>query len=402
MTVRPEDLSIHNYTYDLPAEKIALTPAPERHDSKLLVYKENKITESTYLHLHDFLPPNSLIFFNDTKVIKARLRFKKSSGGAIEIFCLEPSVFEGFEKNLAQQGSANWNCFVGGAAKWKDETLQLSFENGIIYARLKGRSGEMYEVEFHWTPEDLTFSEVIQAAGKIPLPPYIKRDTDEQDSSRYQTMFAAHEGSVAAPTAGLHFTKEVLTSLDRKNIQQKYLTLHVGAGTFKPVKADTMAGHEMHAEWIDIQKEIIETLLTQEKTLIATGTTSLRTLESLYWLGVKASFHPGAKTLELSQWELYNELPHDLSKKEALHFLLHWMNVNSLDRLVTKTQLLIAPGYSFRIADILITNFHQPQSTLLLLVAAAIGDDWRKVYEYALSNSFRFLSYGDGSVLYLK
>ncbi len=402
MAVRPEDLSILNYTYDLTSEKIALIPAAQRHDSKLLVYKDEQINESTYRHLHEFLPADSLIFFNNTKVIKARLRFKKSSGGVIEIFCLEPTVFKGYENNLAQQGSSRWNCFVGGASKWKDETLQMPFENGILFASLHGRSGEMYVVEFSWTPEQLTFSEVIDAAGKIPLPPYIKRDTDEQDTSRYQTLFALHEGSVAAPTAGLHFTEEVLSSLDKKNIQQKYLTLHVGAGTFKPVKAEKMSGHEMHAEWIDIQKEIIETLMLQDEPVIATGTTSLRTLESLYWLGVKAFVKPDAKTLELSQWELYNELPRHLSKKEAMHFLLQWMNASNIDRLVTKTQLLIAPGYTFKIADILITNFHQPQSTLLLLVAAAIGDNWRKVYDYALTNSFRFLSYGDGSVLYIK
>lgn len=401
MSIRPEDISILQYTYELPAEKIALKPAPERHDSKLLVYKDHQITESIYLHLDEFLPTDSLIFFNDTKVIKARLRFKKITGAAIEIFCLEPAVFEGYEKNLAQQGKSTWNCFVGGAAKWKLETLELPFENGVLYAQLKGRSGEIYVVDFRWTPEELTFSEVIYVAGKIPLPPYIKRDTDEKDAARYQTVFAVHEGSVAAPTAGLHFTNEVLSSLDKKNIQQQFLTLHVGAGTFKPVKADTMREHEMHAEWIDIKKETIETLINNEVPVIATGTTSMRTLESLYWLGVKSSITNDTKMLELHQWELYNELPKHLSKKDALQSLLNWMNTAGINRLLTKTHLLIAPGYTFKIVDILITNFHQPQSTLLLLVAAAIGEDWKIVYEYALNNSFRFLSYGDGSVLYI-
>ncbi len=401
MEIKPEEISIHHYSYDLPPEKIALSPSAVRHDSKLLVYKDKNISESSYLHLPEFLPANSLLFFNNTRVIKARLLFKKKSGASIEIFCLEPSVFEGFEKNLAQQGTATWNCFVGGVSKWKNETLLLPFEKGILSANLKGCAGEMFIVAFTWTPEDLTFSELIYSAGKIPLPPYIKRESVDSDNERYQTMYAEHEGSVAAPTAGLHFTQELITSLEKKNIQLKYLTLHVGAGTFKPVKSDTMKGHEMHAEWMDISKDIIETLINNDSPVIATGTTSLRSLESLYWLGVKVSINEELKVLELNQWELYNELPQHLSKKEALQFLLQWMYIQKIDRIVTKTQLLIVPGYNFKIVDILITNFHQPQSTLLLLVAAAVGNDWKKLYDYALQHSFRFLSYGDGSVLYI-
>jgi len=259
-------------------------------------------------------------------------------------------------------------------------------------------------VEFSWEPAELSFAEVIEMAGDIPLPPYIKRDVGNEDSERYQTIYAKDEGSVAAPTAGLHFTQDIFSSFDKKNIQHSFVTLHVGAGTFKPVKADTMHGHEMHAEWIEVNDELIKQLIDHtDKNVIAVGTTSLRTLESLYWLGVKAALNPNLEQLRLSQWNVYEEpLAHSsMAVKDALMALLQWLKKNNLDKLFTQTQLLIAPGYKFRMVKALITNFHQPQSTLLLLVAAAIGDDWRKVYDYALENDFRFLSYGDGSLLYL-
>ena len=397
----PRDLSIDDFTYDLPADKIALYPEAHRHDAKLLIYKEGEITESTFLHLDQFLPSDSLIIFNNTRVINARLRFRKPTGAAIEVFCLEPTEFTGFENSLLQKVSSTWNCFVGGASKWKDEILELPFSEGVLYAKLGDRTADMYIVNFSWQPEELTFSDVIKATGNVPLPPYIKREAFKSDEETYQTIFAKHEGSVAAPTASLHFTLEVIKKLRHKNIQQQFITLHVGAGTFQPVKAQQMKDHAMHAEWLELNVEMIELLLQNEKPIIAVGTTSARTLETLYWLGVKIIFHSTLEHPELNQWEVYDNLPGNISRDAALLALVQWMKERNIQRLFTQSSLMIAPGYQFRMVDILITNFHQPKSTLLLLVAAAIGQDWKKFYDYAFNNNFRFLSYGDGSVLYI-
>jgi S-adenosylmethionine:tRNA ribosyltransferase-isomerase len=401
----PKKISILDYTYDLPADKIALHPLAERDASKLLVYKNGNIQEAVYKNIAEHLPAESLLIFNNTKVIKARIRFQKSSGGVIEVFLLEPFEAD-YTSTLSATKKTTWKCMIGGVSKWKEK--ELSFGFGVLGFELKAKLieklADAYLVEFSWTPADLSFAEILEQYGDIPLPPYIKRNTEETDTERYQTIYAKDEGSVAAPTAGLHFTPDIFTKLAAKNIQTDFVTLHVGAGTFKPVKAAIMQEHEMHAEWIDVSAAMIENLVEQiDKTVVAVGTTSLRTLESLYWMGVKANLNTAIEQLQINQWEVYEEplANTSLSAKEALSSLLKWMKSNNRDRIFTQSQILIAPGYHFKIAKAIITNFHQPRSTLLLLVAAAIGSDWKKNYTYALQNDFRFLSYGDGSLLFI-
>lgn len=405
----PRKISILDYTYDLPVDRIALHPLAERDASRLLVYKNGDIKEDTYKNIADHLPAESMLIFNNTRVIKARIRFQKSSGAVIEIFCLEPfDTINEYSHVMNKQGSATWKCMIGGLSKWKEGYLVMSLESGVMSLELKAtlqeKLADAYVVQFSWMPADLSFAEVLEQAGDIPLPPYIKRKTETADTERYQTIYAKDEGSVAAPTAGLHFTPEIFAKLAANNIITDFVTLHVGAGTFKPVKAATMQDHEMHAEWIDVPAALIENLIEHtEKTIVAVGTTSLRTLESLYWMGVKAGQNPAIKQLYVNQWEVYETPLMDttVSPKEALTSLLNWMKKNNRDRLFTQSQILIAPGYHFKIANALVTNFHQPQSTLLLLVAAAIGNNWKKNYDYALQNDFRFLSYGDGSLLFI-
>ena len=405
--IRPKNISILDYTYDLPDDRIALHPLAERDASKLLVFKDGDINQDIYKNIADYLPPDSLLVFNDTKVIKARIRFRKSSGGVIEIFCLEPHEdINEYSSIMNKKGSVKWKCMIGGASKWNEEGLvmELGIRNWVLEARLTSKLSDAYVVEFSWAPADLSFAEVLEHAGDIPLPPYIKRKTETADTERYQTIYAKDEGSVAAPTAGLHFTKDIFKRLAEKNIRSAFVTLHVGAGTFKPVKATTMLGHEMHAEWIDVSAEMIENLLLQlDKTIVAVGTTSLRTLESLYWMGVKTVLQPQIKELQLSQWEVYEEplVNFNITTREALTSLLSWLKKNNAERLFTRSQILFAPGYSFKMVQAIITNFHQPRSTLLLLVPAATGNDWRNIYDYALQNDFRFLSYGDGSLLFI-
>jgi S-adenosylmethionine:tRNA ribosyltransferase-isomerase len=406
--ISPQHLSINDFTYDLPEEKIASYPLAERDASKLLIYNTGLIQEDIYTNLHQYLPENSLLIFNNTKVIKARIRFKKNSGGVIEIFLLEPFQAD-YTSTLSATKTTTWKCMIGGVSKWKEGELTMGNPQGpadeqwAIKAKLIEKLSDAYIVEFNWD-DGKSFAEVLEFAGDIPLPPYIKRKTEETDIERYQTVYAADEGSVAAPTAGLHFTEGVFKSLAKKKIQTGFVTLHVGAGTFKPVKAATMQYHEMHAEWIDVGLEMIQQLIEQlDKTIVAVGTTSLRTLESLYWMGVKACQQPAIKQLNINQWEVY-EAPlanSNITAQESLTALLNWMKANKQERLFTQSQILIAPGYQFKIAKAIVTNFHQPQSTLLLLVAAAIGDEWRRIYKYALENDFRFLSYGDGSLLFI-
>ena len=407
--ITPKNISILDYSYLLPDDKIALHPAPERDNAKLLLYDNGNISEDSFKNIHQYIPPNSLLIFNDTKVIKARMLFKKATGGSIEIFCLEPAeVISEYSTVMNKRGSTRWKCMIGGAAKWKEGGLekQLKINNEELRIRVKliEKLSNAYVAEFSWTPVHLTFAEVLEAAGDIPLPPYIKRSTDIADIERYQTIYARDEGSVAAPTAGLHFTENIFEELDKKKINRDFVTLHVGAGTFKPVKSATLQDHEMHAEWIEVNVEVIKKILSHtENTIIAVGTTSLRTLESLYWLGLKAYLQPGITALQLRQWEIYEEplINNTIPAKQALLALLKWLQQNNCNKLFTSTQVLIAPGYKFKIAGALITNFHHPQSTLLLLVAAAIGKDWKKIYDYALENNFRFLSYGDGSLLFI-
>jgi S-adenosylmethionine:tRNA ribosyltransferase-isomerase len=401
--MHPKNLSIKDFTYHLPEDKIAFHPLAERDSSKLLVYKEGKISESIYRDLADFIPEDSLLIFNNTKVVEARLLFQKPSGGVIEIFCLEPhEQYPDITTAMMQHEKVLWKCLIGGASKWKHgQVLEKKIEDLNLQCRFVEKRTDCFIVEISWD-KNLSFAEVLHKAGAIPLPPYIKRKAEAEDSERYQTVYAKFDGSVAAPTAGLHFTPTIFEELRRKTIQTDFVTLHVGAGTFKPVKVEVMEKHEMHAEFIEVTKETIKHLLENlDNTIVAVGTTSLRTIESLYWLGVK-SLESGVRSreLEVSQWEPYEFDTKNTLAEEALNSLLKWMEKNNTDKLVTKTQIIIAPGYKTRIAKGLITNFHQPQSTLLLLVSALIGDNWRKVYDYALENDFRFLSYGDGSILF--
>lgn len=402
--IHPKYISILDYTYDLPAERIALHPLAERDSSKLLVYKSGQIKETVYKNIDQYLPAGSLLIFNNTRVINARILFQKETGGVIEIFLLEPYNAD-HATTLSATGKTSWKCMIGGASKWKEKNLKLKIKNAELTASLIEKLTDAYVVEFDWAPAELSFAEVLENCGQIPLPPYIKRKPDNADSIRYQTIYAKDEGSVAAPTAGLHFTQGIFDRLAEKNIQKDFVTLHVGAGTFKPVKAARMEDHEMHAEWIEVNTGMIGRLLNKlEDPVITVGTTSLRTLESLYWMGVKTLLQPGIKQLQLNQWEVYEEplVNTKIPAKEALTSLLNWLQENKQENLFTQSQILIAPGYSFRIADIIITNFHQPQSTLLLLVAAAVGNHWRKIYTYALENGFRFLSYGDGCLLFIE
>lgn len=413
--MHPKNLSIADYTYLLPEDRIANYPLAERDASKLLVYKEGAITDDVYKNIASHIPENALLIFNDTKVVEARLLFQKPTGGVIEIFCLEPhEQYADITTAMLQQGKVLWQCLVGGASKWKHGQVlkKIIYTYGkeiILEAVYKEKRTDSFVIELSWTDPEMTFAELLHHAGAIPLPPYIKRKADTSDSERYQTIYAHYDGSVAAPTAGLHFTDTIFKNLKDKNIQTDFVTLHVGAGTFKPVKSETMEQHEMHAEFIDVSKGTIENIIQHlDKTIIPVGTTSMRTIESLYWMGVKLAIgnwqlaidgHPAP---ELSQWEAYDIAEQNIPAKKALQTLLDWMKKTKTERLITKTQIIIAPGYKPRIAKALITNFHQPQSTLLLLVSALIGNDWRKVYDHALQNNFRFLSYGDGCLLWMK
>ena len=408
--MHPKDLSINDYDYFLPEEKIASFPSKERDQSKLLIYKNGIIAEDIYLNLANHLPGRSFLVFNNTKVIKARILFTKPTGAVIEIFCLEPyETINDYAIVLQKKKSIRWKCMIGGAGKWKQKYLENRFiinnDEVTLKAQLAEKLSDAYVVELSWNPGEYSFAEVIENAGKTPLPPYIKREAEESDAKRYQTIYSIAEGSVAAPTAGLHFTEKMFFSLKEKNIDKGFVTLHVGAGTFKPVKSETMEGHEMHAEWIDVSTGFIERLIQNiSNGIFCVGTTSVRTVESLYWMGVKAMLHPRATIEELAikQWEVYENdmVNNSCGAEEALKSLLTFLQQKKMERLITRTQIIIAPGYQFKIVNGMVTNFHQPKSTLLLLVAAMIGDKWKDVYEYALNNNFRFLSYGDGCLIF--
>lgn len=396
-----QNLSISNFTYDLPNERIAVKPAKNRSESKLLVYNQGEITEKVFENILDVLDPNSHLVFNNTKVVQARIIFQNRNERNIEIFCLEPAG-ENIDLSLAMsaQKSAQWICMVGGVKKWKEDFLTIADSNGFeLKAELTERREGVFLITFSWMSEDLTFSEVLEQVGKIPLPPYIKRDVTEADKKRYQTVFAKEEGSVAAPTAGLHFTDDIVHQMAIKGITSSQITLHVGAGTFKPVSSDTMKDHPMHAEWIEVSVDTILDLAKSEKRITPVGTTSMRTLESLYWFGVKVlSSIENPELNELMQWDAY-DLPQHYSKQESLLALVAYLKSKGQNQLLAKSRLIIAPGYTPRVCGALITNFHQPGSTLLLLVAALIGEGWKKAYQYALDNNFRFLSYGDSNYL---
>ncbi|MEO8823558.1 MAG: S-adenosylmethionine:tRNA ribosyltransferase-isomerase [Ginsengibacter sp.] len=408
--MHPKNLSIDDFDYPLPEEKIAVYPLPERDQSKLLIYENGNISEDIYRNIADHLPENSFLVFNDTKVIKARILFQKITGSVIEIFCLEPHEnINDYAVVLQQKKSTRWKCMIGGAGKWKEKVLEkkvmINAEEITLNAVLVEKLSDAYLVELSWKPGNYSFAEIIEHAGETPLPPYIKRKAEESDSEKYQTIYSHYEGSVAAPTAGLHFTNEIFSSFKKKSIKSGFVTLHVGAGTFKPVKAEKMEGHEMHAEWIDVSAEFIEQLIENiSKEIFCVGTTSVRTVESLYWMGLKTFLNPGIELekLKINQWEVYEHpLQNNLcSASDALKSLINFLQKKKTDRLFIQTQIIIAPGYQFKITKGIITNFHQPKSTLLLLVSAMIGEKWKEIYEYALTHEFRFLSYGDGCLIY--
>jgi len=392
-------INIEEYNYELPEERIAQKPLPERAASKLLFYDKGNITEKTFRDINECLPNNSFMIFNNTKVINARIFFKKETGAKIEIFCLEP-IGKGIEKAFESMNESEWNCLVGNASKWRDEILVKDFtiDNKAVqlYAEKTRKDTDGFSIKFKWEG-GYSFSEVMSNAGTTPLPPYIKRKAEISDGERYQTVFADTEGSVAAPTAGLHFTKEVLNGLNERNICFDFITLNVGAGTFKPMKTNDVYEHRMHKEIFTVRKSFLENLLNNNhKKKIAIGTTSVRTLESLYWLGVfteKDGFN-------IKQWEVYEFMSKDLPEPEqAIKNLIKRLDKSGTDTIEGSTSLMIIPGYKFKLVDILVTNFHLPTSTLLLLVSAFTGPDWKKIYEYALNNDFRFLSYGDSSII---
>lgn len=395
----PADLSIRDFSYDLPQERIAQRPLAQRDQSKLLQYQQSVISDHTFTDLPQLLPKNALLLFNNTRVVQARLLFRKESGGLIELFCLEP-VLPTAEVQMAMQttAEAQWLCLVGNNKRWKSGVLVMEHAGLQLTAERLAAQGEGYLIRFRWTPAEHTFAEILQAFGNIPLPPYLQREAEADDTKRYQTVYARFDGAVAAPTAGLHFTDAVFKALTVQGIKRQELTLHVGAGTFKPVKADTMAGHEMHREEIVVTKSLLNSLLAHQGPIIPVGTTSLRTLESLYWMG--CLLQPNDPHLpEPGQFTAY-ETPATLTPKAALEHLLQWLEAQQLEQSITYTALMIAPGYQFRYANAIITNFHQPQSTLLLLIAAAVGTQWQHIYAHALQRDYRFLSYGDSSLLW--
>jgi len=406
--MHPKDLSIRDFSYELPEHRIARYPLAERDASKLLVFCDGQVEEDSYAHLDRHIPEGALLLFNNTKVVEARLMFRRVTGASIELFCLEPTeMYPDITTAMLQREQVQWYCLVGGAKKWKDDEVlkkEIETSEGLVslYARKVKKQGDAFLIQFQWDFGAWSFAELLHEAGVIPLPPYLNRHADSSDNERYQTVYARHDGSVAAPTAGLHFTDNLLQRLQSKQVDLEFLTLHVGAGTFKPVKSETLEGHEMHAEFIDVPIALIERLLKQASgPIIPVGTTSCRTIETLYWMGVKALLNSEAaiEQLEIKQWDAY-ELPQVFTRREVLQALLQWMRRKGIDRLICRTQLLMSPLYQVRVADAIITNFHQPNSTLLLLIAAFIGDDWKEVYRYALEHDFRFLSYGDGSLLW--
>lgn len=399
------NININDYNYDLPDEKIAKYPLDERDMSKLLVFDGDKIEEDRFRNISTHLPAGSLLLFNDTKVINARMIFEKETGARIEVFCLDPISPSDYAQAFAQNGRCSWKCLVGNSKKWKDGRLKKSIivdgKNLDLYITRVREIGNSFEILFEWDNPDICFSQIIDVAGNIPIPPYLNRNSEDIDKVRYQTVYSHYQGSVAAPTAGLHFTERVMGDLKKCNIQSDAVTLHVGAGTFQPVKTDNAAEHEMHTEHFIVKRTTIEKIVQYLGNITITGTTTVRTVESLFCVGTQIFENKDVAVEEfhVSQWEAY-EYKDKYDVREILENLLSWMTAKGLEYIRCATQIMIVPGFRFRITDRLITNFHQPKSTLLLLLSAFIGDEWRKVYGYALENNFRFLSYGD-SCLFL-
>ncbi len=424
--INPKHIHIRDYQYPLPDERIAKFPIAQRDHSKLLVYRHGEVGEDVFYHLPDYLPKDSLMVFNNTKVIQARMHFRKSTGALIEVFLLEPAEPSDYELMFQTTGHCAWYCLVGNLKKWKEGTLERKITINGLQLTVKATRGPIhgtsYRIDFNWEFTDSacnhkaqssklkvqsSFAEVIDAMGELPIPPYLNRETQESDKTTYQTVYSKIKGSVAAPTAGLHFTDQVLQAIDAAGIDREELTLHVGAGTFKPVKSEEIEGHEMHTEFISVRRSTIQKLIDHGGSAIAVGTTSVRTLESLYYMGLKVMQNPALaeEQLHVMQWEPYEEVRgekqevRDVSAIDSLKALGDWMDARGLEVLHSSTQIIIAPGYDYHIVKMLVTNFHQPQSTLLLLVSAFVKGDWRKIYDYALAHDFRFLSYGDSSLL---
>ncbi len=397
-------IKIEDYNYPLPDERIAKFPISRRDQSKLLIYNKGSISQDVFYHLPNYLPSDTLLVFNNTRVIQARLHFRKKTGALIEVFLLEPAVPTDYEQIFQARSHCSWYCIIGNLKKWKEGDLQKIMDIHGKEITLTVRRQEMhqtsYKVDFEWNDNSISFAEIIDAVGELPIPPYLNRNTEESDKITYQTVYSKIKGSVAAPTAGLHFTQEVLDAIDQKQIIREEITLHVGAGTFKPVKSKEIEGHMMHTEFFSVKKTTIEKLIQYHASAIAVGTTSVRTLESLYYIGCKLANNPeySSELLHVDQWEPY-DIHYQLSPIEALQQIMDYMERNHLNVLQADTQIIIAPGYDYKIVKMLITNFHQPQSTLLLLVSAFVNGDWRRIYDYALANDFRFLSYGDSSLL---
>ena len=408
----PKHIHISDYNYPLPDERIAKFPKAERDHSKLLVYRHGEVGEDVFFNLPKYLPNDALMVFNNTKVIQARLHFRKANasgehlGALIEVFLLEPAEPTDYEQMFQTSGHCAWYCLVGNLKKWKAGSLERTITINQCPITVKATRGPIHgtshRIDFDWTG-GCSFAEIIDAMGELPIPPYLNRETQESDKTTYQTVYSKIKGSVAAPTAGLHFTPEVLSALDAHGIDREELTLHVGAGTFRPVKSEEIEGHEMHTEFISVRRETIAKLIRHQGEAIAVGTTSVRTLESLYYMGLKVFRQPdlAEHQLHVSQWEPYDGTSKngEVGSVEALQALADWMDARSMQVLHSSTQIIIAPGYDYKIVKMLVTNFHQPQSTLLLLVSAFVKGDWHQIYDYALAHDFRFLSYGDSSLL---
>ena len=414
-------IKISDYNYDLPDERIAKFPIAQRDHSKLLIYRHGEVSDDVFYHLPSYLPKGALMIFNNTRVIQARMHFRKETGALIEVFLMEPALPTDYELMFQTSGHCAWLCMIGNLKKWKEGSLRREFEikghqltlsvtmkrgDDGKQAPLAIGGGTNYWVDFDWDNSNVSFAEILEAVGELPIPPYLNRETQESDKTTYQTVYSKIKGSVAAPTAGLHFTDDVLADLDAHGIDREEVTLHVGAGTFKPVKSLEIEGHQMHTEYIVVHRHSLEKLLEHGCQVIAVGTTSVRTIESLYYMGVHLISHPDAseEDLHVNQWDPYEKsedgnLVDGITPMQAIQAIIDYLDRNRLEALHSSTQIIIAPGYTYKIVKMLVTNFHQPQSTLLLLVSAFLHGDWHKVYDYALSHNFRFLSYGDSSLL---
>ena len=413
-------IHISDYNYDLPDSRIAKFPVSPRDTSKLLVYRHGEISDDIFYNLPKYLPQKSLMVFNNTMVIQARMHFRKETGALIEVFLMEPAAPTDYELMFQTRGECSWLCMVGNLKKWKEGSLVRTFDVAGSTINFKATmrrdiidtksGGTNYWVDFAWNNPLVSFAEILDAVGELPIPPYLNRETQDSDKTTYQTVYSKIKGSVAAPTAGLHFTDKVLAAIDAAGVRREELTLHVGAGTFKPVKSEEIDGHTMHTEYVCVRRDTLQTLLDYDCCAIAVGTTSVRTLESLYYMGVKLEANPDAaeEDLHVCQWEPYEKadgtpvdgnLIDGITPQKAISNIIAWLDKNNLKTLHSSTQIIIAPGYEYKIVKVLVTNFHQPQSTLLLLVSAFLKGDWRNVYDYALSHDFRFLSYGDSSIL---